>query len=153
MNRRINCFCVHFFISLVYPVKAIVNDMRDRIIHDLWDPRRDGSKFVVQGWWEKLAYHRLKEYETQLHHSCLSGSDSGRKAWSFWGALFFCATVFTTIGNLFSFNLPKIEWLSNTLSFFILSDRHFLMSLCNSFKSYYMLILKFWVSHYFFVIS
>lgn len=41
--------------------------MREGIIKELWW----GSHKFNKGWWEKLARIRLREYEMQLHQSCL----------------------------------------------------------------------------------
>jgi hypothetical protein len=42
--------------------------MRERIIRELWW----SSQKFTKGWWEKLAKIRMKEFERQLHESCLA---------------------------------------------------------------------------------
>lgn len=42
--------------------------MRERIIKELWW----SSKKFSHGWWLRLAKIRFKEFEKQLHESCLS---------------------------------------------------------------------------------
>ncbi|XP_037507296.2 TWiK family of potassium channels protein 18 [Rhipicephalus sanguineus] len=50
--------------------------------------------------WRRLALRRLQEYEAQMRALCQAGvtTDAERQLWTFWGAMFYCGTVFTTIG-------------------------------------------------------
>ncbi|XP_037568716.1 TWiK family of potassium channels protein 7 [Dermacentor silvarum] len=50
--------------------------------------------------WRRLAQRRLQEYEAQMRALCQAGitTDAERQLWTFWGAMFYCGTVFTTIG-------------------------------------------------------
>ncbi|KAH8018757.1 hypothetical protein HPB51_011508 [Rhipicephalus microplus] len=49
--------------------------------------------------WRRLALRRLQEYEMQMRSLCQAGvtTDAERQLWTFWGAMFYCGTVFTTI--------------------------------------------------------
>ncbi|KAH7982519.1 hypothetical protein HPB52_005462 [Rhipicephalus sanguineus] len=51
--------------------------------------------------WRRLALRRLQEYEAQMRALCQAGvtTDAERQLWTFWGAMFYCGTVFTTIGE------------------------------------------------------
>ena len=53
----------------------------------------------------ELLQKELKAYEDQLRTAFLRGinSDSEETVWDFWGSLFFCATVYTTVGKAFVF--------------------------------------------------
>ena len=73
--------------------------MRDKIIQDLWKHAR--MTRIPESQWKILAFKRLKEYENQLFTASREGitSDTEKIVWSFPGALFYSATVFTTIGK------------------------------------------------------
>ncbi|CAN8017569.1 unnamed protein product [Ixodes persulcatus] len=69
--------------------------VRRRVVDDLY--RECGN----EARWKKLAQRRLFEYEAQMRLLCQAGitTDSERELWTFWGAMFYCGTVFTTIGE------------------------------------------------------
>ncbi|XP_040071257.2 potassium channel subfamily K member 18 [Ixodes scapularis] len=68
--------------------------VRRRVVDDLYRECGDEAR------WKKLAQRRLFEYEAQMRLLCQAGitTDSERELWTFWGAMFYCGTVFTTIG-------------------------------------------------------
>lgn len=77
--------------------KQTILNARQYIIEDLVIAQRTLS---VAGF-RRHALRRLREFETQvrvLEDEARIVSHSEKKIWSFWGALFYCGTVFTTIG-------------------------------------------------------
>lgn len=77
--------------------KQTILNARQYIIEDLVLAQRTLS---VAGF-RRHALRRLREFETQvrvLEDEARIVSHSEKKIWSFWGALFYCGTVFTTIG-------------------------------------------------------
>ena len=49
----------------------------------------------------KFVRNELKKYEATLYSAFASGinSDSDDQTWDIWGAMVYCATVYTTIGK------------------------------------------------------
>lgn len=79
--------------------KGGLRAVRRLVVEDLYRHCGDESR------WKKLTQRRLHEYEAQLRLLCQAGvtTDSERELWTFWGAMFYCGTVFTTIGELSGF--------------------------------------------------
>lgn len=51
--------------------------------------------------WKNRATNQMHKYEAQLYEYFKRGfSDSEEKVWTFWNAVFYCGTIFTTIGRL-----------------------------------------------------
>ena len=48
--------------------------------------------------WNTASQIMLRKYEEQMYNDFLNGR-SLKKNWTFWNSLFFCGTVYTTIGN------------------------------------------------------
>ncbi|EEB17212.1 conserved hypothetical protein [Pediculus humanus corporis] len=52
--------------------------------------------------WEKNVKELIAPYETQLLESYSHGvTPDQHKTWSFWNSMFYCGTIYTTIGELF----------------------------------------------------
>ncbi|KAH9362865.1 hypothetical protein HPB48_015172 [Haemaphysalis longicornis] len=78
--------------------KQTIVNARQYIVEDLVVAQRTLS---VAGF-RRHTLRRLREYETQvrvLEDEARILTHSEKKVWSFWGALFYCGTVFTTIGE------------------------------------------------------
>ena len=84
-------------------VKLDVLEMRKDVIQTLWkssvDMKVDGAEF------SKLVENELKRYEVQLYQAFGQGivTEADVEVWDFWQSLFYCATVYTTIGNYMHF--------------------------------------------------
>lgn len=53
--------------------------------------------------WEGRAINLVEEYSTVLYEAYKQGSfenKQNKKTWSFWNAVFYCGTIYTTIGKL-----------------------------------------------------
>ncbi|XP_076317607.1 TWiK family of potassium channels protein 18-like [Tachypleus tridentatus] len=80
--------------SVEYQENINIEKMRILIINDLWALyKRHGQEED----WREHAICRLTEYEQQAFES-FNKKDSVNRQWSFLGAMFYCGTVFTTIG-------------------------------------------------------
>ncbi|EZA54397.1 hypothetical protein X777_05627 [Ooceraea biroi] len=50
--------------------------------------------------WKGKARHELMQYEENLYAFFQRGvTDRGTKIWTFWNAVFYCGTIYTTIGE------------------------------------------------------
>ncbi|KAK2575321.1 hypothetical protein KPH14_008167 [Odynerus spinipes] len=63
-------------------------------IRQLWDDEEDGER------WKGGARNELMKYEEHLYEFYKRGvTDRGQKVWTFWNAVFYCGTIYTTIGE------------------------------------------------------
>lgn len=94
------CFGAYIFISFEAPSeqweKQLIIDTRFKIVNDSYDIAKEKTRdeFV------DLFKTKFEDYERLLNRACASGmtSSSLDNQWTFWGALFYSMTVFTTIG-------------------------------------------------------
>lgn len=77
--------------------KTSVELARNLTIQQLWSIVRNTT---TEGEWWAVANRDLVAYEKQVEVLLKSKAvtDSETRVWGFWGALFYCGTVFTTIG-------------------------------------------------------
>lgn len=83
--------------------KADIQWLREKVINNVWNAsaavKRNEHAFRL------LMRHEMKKYEAQLYAAFGDGINTlaDVEVWDFWGSLFYCATVYTTIGygNIF----------------------------------------------------
>lgn len=96
------CFGAYIFISFEAPTehweKQLIIDTRWSIVNDSWHQAHEQGK--TRDEFLDLFRQKLEDYERILNRACASGmtSSSLENQWTFWGALFYSMTVFTTIG-------------------------------------------------------
>lgn len=94
------CLGAYIFISFEASTeqweKQYIIDIRARIVNESWSEAHNLNEVDYLD----LIKARLEDYERTLNRACSSGMTSGslENQWTFWGALFYSMTVFTTIG-------------------------------------------------------
>ncbi|XP_077485679.1 uncharacterized protein LOC144096684 [Amblyomma americanum] len=78
--------------------KAGLQRVRRLLVEEL----RRGCGAADDHRWRRLAQRHLQVYEAQMRALCQAGvtTDAEHQLWTFWGAMFYCGTVFTTIAAL-----------------------------------------------------
>ncbi|XP_023227548.1 TWiK family of potassium channels protein 18-like [Centruroides sculpturatus] len=71
--------------------------IRELIIHDMWILH---NRNVSLNTWNSEVTHKMIAYEEQVYEAFQNkiSIDPEQPQWTFWGAMFYCCTVFTTIG-------------------------------------------------------
>ncbi|EFN82793.1 hypothetical protein EAI_01952 [Harpegnathos saltator] len=68
-----------------------------KVIRELCDDSVLASNMEL---WRGQAANRLMKYEEHLYEFYKRGvTDLGQKVWTFWNAVFYCGTIYTTIGE------------------------------------------------------
>lgn len=53
--------------------------MRERIISDMWRSAQsytsESNPYARKVWFTKMAYHKLKTFERQIHEACVAGAN------------------------------------------------------------------------------
>ncbi|CAH1784159.1 unnamed protein product [Owenia fusiformis] len=78
--------------------KHEIINTREDIIQQIWNVTQENN--MTRDQWRLFTLERLEEYEEQVSDAILHGvtSNTSVRVWDFWGALFFCATIYTTVG-------------------------------------------------------
>ena len=79
--------------------KEEIQEVRDEVIVSVWN-----TTFAVkrnEAAFKQLMTQELKKYESKLYDAFSHGinTQSETVVWDFWGAMFFAATIYTTIGK------------------------------------------------------
>lgn len=85
--------------------KQTIVNFRNLVVNRL----AETSRIYSPGAWRQNALTRVLEYEEQIRTLMREAglyTPSDKKVWTFWGALFYCSTVFTTIGESPDQNCP-----------------------------------------------
>ncbi|XP_076382626.1 uncharacterized protein LOC143260571 [Megalopta genalis] len=67
------------------------------VIRELWNDERLAGNTDL---WDGRARNELMKYEELLYNFYKKGvTDRGQKVWTFWNSVFYCGTIYTTIGK------------------------------------------------------
>jgi hypothetical protein len=78
-----------------------LHDKRYQLVQELRRLTRDEVLAENDKDWEGRAVAELKKFEVDLYESFkVDGKPNKEPVWSFWNAVFFCGTIYTTIGEL-----------------------------------------------------
>ncbi|CAG0878477.1 unnamed protein product [Darwinula stevensoni] len=87
--------------------KTRVQDTRDNVLKELKILRK---AVISDERWERLVLNDLKTFEEALFEAYKNGinDDIDKRKWTFWGAMFYSGTIFTTIG--YGHIVPNTSW-------------------------------------------
>jgi hypothetical protein len=85
-------------ITLFPLFQAPVADVREKLKQEVW---RFHTDKLSRSKMDELIDIRMTEYENRLYERFASGGgpDSYKISWTFWNAVVYCFTIFTTIGE------------------------------------------------------
>jgi len=76
-------------------------EQRDKFLQELRRLTPDKKLADNDKEWQDSAMSELKKFEDKLYESFKHGSTPKENhVWSFWNAVFYCGTIYTTIGEL-----------------------------------------------------
>ena len=78
-----------------------VTHQREEVVRRMWNRSVLLSRWDEADFW-RVAESELEAYETTLHTAFTQGrykTNTSQQLWGFWGSLFFCTTIYTTIGK------------------------------------------------------
>ncbi|KAJ8865807.1 hypothetical protein PR048_033329 [Dryococelus australis] len=79
--------------------RAFVHRERSSMLQDLRRLALD-PQYVDEAEWEGAAVNHMLKFEEQLYEAFKHGhTHEHTKVWSFWNAVFYCGTIYTTIGE------------------------------------------------------
>lgn len=81
--------------------KADINRVLDKFVEDVRNLAMEKNLVADGKAWEKNVKELMAPYETQLLESFSHGvTPDKHKTWSFWNSMFYCGTIYTTIGKI-----------------------------------------------------
>jgi hypothetical protein len=80
---------------------ADLRDERYKLLRELRRLTQDPTLAENDKEWEGRAVYEMHKFEVVLHESFKHGSTPKKEhLWGFWNAVFYCGTIYTTIGEL-----------------------------------------------------